>query len=138
MSVRNAVVAGVGLLLATAFVVMTGVVCYRLGYEKGRHDGSVFVQEEDWKGASYEKSIGDLGSSVRSLEAIVRNPEAFTPAEREYWRDLARFSITVLEGGFLARLEQGEQVMAYGEPLRAAPVRRLLERAKALLEKVPA
>jgi hypothetical protein len=123
------------ILLAVAAIATT---CFSLGYERGREEGRRVVQKAEWEGAAYSKLIDDLAVSVRSLEAIARQPDVYPAADRKYWREQARFSITALEGGLLPRLTRGEVVSAYGEPIDPVPIRRMLLRARAALEKVPA
>jgi hypothetical protein len=117
---------------------LVGVASYQSGYQRGQDDVRQTIQKETWEGAAYEKLEGDLGMSMRALMAIARNPEAFTAEEREYWREQARFSISMLEEGLLPKLDRGETVVAYGDPMDPAPIRRLLQRVKRLLERVPA
>jgi hypothetical protein len=73
-----------------------------------------------------------------TADTIARRPEAYPLADREYWREQARFSIFALEEGLLPRLDGGEVITAYGQPIDPAPIRRMLQRAKNLLERVPA
>src|SRR5262245_50681590 len=128
-------------LLVAGAVLLAGAACfacYQMGYQRGQRVDREAIQRAEWEGAAYSKLADDLAVSVRSLDAIARRPEASVPADREYWRDQARFSITALERGLLPKLDRGEVVSAYGEPIDPAPIRRMLERAKKALERVPA
>jgi hypothetical protein len=135
MSVRKRVlsVAAVVVLASAACLA-----CYQAGYQRGQHVSREAIQRAEWEGAAFEKLADDLSVSVRSLEAIARRPEAYLPADREYWCEQARFSIFALEQGLLPKLDEGAAITAYGQPIDAAPIRRMLERAKKVLERVPA
>jgi hypothetical protein len=125
-------------LVAVAVGTAVGIACYQAGYQRGKRDASASVSKQPWEGSAYEQMTGELGQCVRALQSVSRNPGAFTPEERQYWRDQTRLLVRTLEQELLPRLARGEKFEAHGEVIDERPVRRLLERARKLLARVPA
>jgi hypothetical protein len=131
-------------LIGLTAAALVGLACYQAGYQRGRREGRsaadeprVTVQKETWEGSPYEQITSELDQCVRSLQAVTRNPKAFSAEEREYWREQTKFLVKTLEQGLLPRLAKGEKLEAYGELIDEKPVRRLVERAKKLLARMP-